>query len=437
MSDSDAPEWPFPSRRQLHAHDPKVFADDDRAGQAPPERGRPAAADAGSEDRAAAPWTVEPRETTSELRSRRLEHERARVRRRRRARRVRTTIVLVLVVALLGAGVWFAWNMVSGGGGAAESTDYPGPGTGSVEVTVESGDVGTDIGQKLVDNGVVKTLGAFVTAFDANKAATSIKPGTYTLKLQMRASDAVAALLDDANRTDNTVTVHSGQTVAQVSAKMAAVTGFSEDDIAAALADPTAIGLPAEAGGNAEGWLEPGTYEVSAGDTPTTLFSQMIAARIASLDAQGIAAGDRETVLIKASILEREMNIEEYLPQVARVIDNRLADTEGETRGHLQMDSTVLYGVGKTGGVPTKDDLADDNPYNTYLHPGLPPTPISQPSDAAITATLQPADGNWLYFVTVDLDTGETLFADTYDQQEQNKELFNQYCTANPGKCVS
>jgi len=423
MTDSDVPESPFPSRRELHAHDQKVFADEDAG------TGVPSAPGSSS-------GPHEPGETTSQMRSRRLEHERARARRRARSRRIRTSVVVIVVLALLGGGLWFAWTTFRDAD-TPEITDYPGPGSGSVEVTVESGDSGTVIGQKLVANDVVKSLEAFTTAFTQNKAATSIKPGTYTLKQQMRASDAVAALLDDANRSDNTVTVNAGQTVSQVSEKMASVTGFSSDDIAAALTDTAAIGLPEAAGGQVEGWLEPGAYEVSSGDTPTTLFAAMIAARVATLDRLGIAAQDQQTVLTKASILEREMNIDEYLPQVARVIENRLEDTDGETRGLLQMDSTVLYGVGKTGGVPTQDDLADDNPYNTYLHAGLPPTPISQPSDAALEATLHPADGDWLYFVTVDLDTGETLFAATLDEQQANVEKFTEYCEANPGKCTS
>ena len=99
------------------------------------------------------------------------------------------------------------------------------------------------------------------------------------------------------------------------------------------------------------------------------------------------------------------------------------------------MDSTVLYGVGKTGGVPTASDLLDENPYNTYLHQGIPPSPIAQPSEAAIKAVMHPADGDWLYYVTIDLDTGETVFASTLADHEANQQKFKDYCKANPGKC--
>lgn len=371
------------------------------------------------------------------MRSRRLEHERLRVKRRRRNRRIRSAFVILLVLVLLGGAGWFAINQVmdSSSQSAHLADDYPGPGEGGVEVTVDVGESGMEIGQTLVNAGVVKSLDAFTRAFNANKASTSIRPGTYTLKLKMSASEAVAALLDDANRSENTVTVAPGQTAAQIVERIVAVTDFTQEEVDSALADSAAIGLPAEAGGKAEGWLAPGSYELASTDTPATLLSQMVAKTVSELDALGVAAADRQAVLIKASILEREVNIDEYLPKVARVIENRLADPEGETKGLLQMDSTVLYGVGKTGGVPTVDDLADENPYNTYLHKGLPPTPIAQPAKSAIEAVINPASGPWLYYVTVDLDTGETLFAQTHAEQEANAEKFKAYCAANPGKC--
>ena len=479
MTDRDVPQSPFPSRHQLHQHDAKVFAADDvaprrredahrdqpaadptaprrredahrdqpAADPAPPARPVPtpeAAPPSSRIPRAPDSATLfpgshhEPDDTSSGLRSRRLEKERQRARARRRGRRIRTAVILVLIVAAIGVGVWYAWGLLQNSTiTTPQSDDYPGPGTGEVAVTVESGDTGSDIGARLVDQDVVKSVGAFVRAFDANQASTSIQPGTYTLMQQMSASQAVAALLDDANRTDNTVTVLPGQTADQVVQKMEEVAGFPAEDIASAMEDSEAIDLPEETGGTVEGWLFPGTYEVGTNDTPESLFAQMIAATVKELDSLGVAPEDRQTVLTKASILEREMNIPEYLPQVARVIENRLDEPEGETRGFLQMDSTVLYGVGKTGGIPTSDDLADDNPYNTYVHTGLPPTPIGQPGQEAVQATLEPADGDWLYFVTVDLDTGETLFATTLEEQEANIEKLTAYCSDNPGKCTS
>ncbi|QWW20655.1 endolytic transglycosylase MltG [Schaalia sp. 19OD2882] len=370
------------------------------------------------------------------MRSRRLEHERREARRRRRWRRVRAFFVLLLVLGLVAGAGWYAMRFVlKDQTSVQEADDFTGPGSGQVSVVVSQGESGADIGQKLVDAGVVKSVAAFTRAWEANKAAQSIRPGTYSLMKQMSASDAIAALLDPARRTDNTVTVNPGETVAQVVERMSQVTEFSKEDLDKALSNPTALGLPAEAKGKVEGWLAPGTYEVEKADTPETIFQEMIAATIQTLDELKVPAAQRETVLTKASILEREVNIDQYLPKVARVIENRLASPQGETLGKLQMDSTVLYGVGKSGGIPTAEDLANDNPYNTYLHAGLPPSPIAQPNRSAIEATLKPADGTWLYFVTVNLDTGETLFATTVAEQAENTKKLETYCAAQSGKC--
>jgi len=95
----------------------------------------------------------------------------------------------------------------------------------------------------------------------------------------------------------------------------------------------------------------------------------------------------------------------------------------------LQFDSTVHYAVGKDGGVGTSDaDRAVDSPYNTYQNPGLPPSPIMAPGEQAIAAALEPADGPWLYFVTTNPDTGETKFAESYDEHLQNKAEFDAWC---------
>lgn len=422
-----------PSRRELASSRREAASS---RSQAAPSRSKATPRPSESTSARAKKTSSLPAETTG-MRSRRFEYERRRARKRRRNRRIRSFFIILLVLVLLGGAGWFALKQLdlTGQQSSAYTDDYPGPGTGQVEVTIDIGATGTSIGETLVEAGVVKSTEAFNRAFAANKAAPSIRPGTYRLKKQMSASDAIAALLDEKNRSENTVTVTPGQTTWQIVERITSVTSFTADEVNAALKDTTAIGLPEEAGGNVEGWLAPGSYEVSSSDTPTTLLSQMIKQTIGELDALGVPKDQRELILNKASILEREVNIDEYLPKVARVIENRLNNPDAETMGYLQMDSSVLYGVGKTGGVPSADDMADDNPYNTYLHKGLPPTPIAQPSEAAIKAVLKPADGPWLYYVTVNLETGETLFAQTLAEQEANTARFREYCTANPGKC--
>ena len=170
--------------------------------------------------------------------------------------------------------------------------------------------------------------------------------------------------------------------------------------------------LPDEAGGKFEGWLEPGSYNVQ-NKSAEDIIKEMVDARVSKLDSLGVPTGsERERILNIASIAEAEVGSEKYYGQVARVILNRLdADMA------LGMDTTVAYGLGISASQLTDDQLGDDsNAYNTRIHKGLPPTPISNPGDGAITAAVNPPDGKWLYFVTTNLQTGETKFVETEDE---------------------
>lgn len=162
----------------------------------------------------------------------------------------------------------------------------------------------------------------------------------------------------------------------------------------------------------------------------------MVSQTVTQLKELQVPKEDYQKVLTKASIVEREVNSERYYGQAARVIENRLSQTDGETHGLLQMDSTVQYGLGRYGGIPTEAETQDaNNPYNTYVHKGLPPGPIGSPGEAAIKAVLNPPAGSWLYFVTVNLETGETLFASTNEEQKTNTKKLNDYCKKNQEIC--
>jgi len=352
----------------------------------------------------------------------------------RKHRRRRSVVVLVLALALVGGAAFVVWSVVGGlfTGGSAEETvqDYPGPGSGEVQVTVASGDTGGAIGQTLHDAGVVATVKAFTDAYAANPGATSIQPGTYALQLEMRAADAVNALLDEANRVSSRVTIPEGYTAAQVYQRIYEVTTIPVEDLQAAAADPAAIGLPAEANGNVEGWLFPSTYEVEPGTTAAGLLSQMVAQTTSQLTSKGVPQDRWEDVLIRASIIEREAKHDEDRPKMARAIQNRL-----DIAMPLQIDAIVAYGLGKSGTeltyADTKDAQPPYNPYNVYKLPGLPPTPIASPGGASIDAVLNPAEGDWLFWVTVNLDTGETKFASTFDEHQEYRDELRAWQEAN------
>lgn len=352
--------------------------------------------------------------------------ERAAVRKKRRWLTALISGLMVMIVTA--AGVVVIPQFLDG---EKTVSDYPGPGSGSVTVTIPDGATGTEIAAVLHDAGVVATTKAFVDAYNADSRSSSIQPGAYTLRSEMSGAGAVTALLDPANKASIKVTIPEGFTTWQVYARLESALGVNEATIEEAAQGD--IGLPKQAGGNPEGWFAPLTYSFEPGTTAAEALSEMVAQRVAQLQDLGISEDEWQQTLIIASIVEREGNSTDYA-KVARVILNRLDDS-AESVGLLQMDSTVLYGLSLTGGVPTQEQLSEDTPYNTYLHKGLPPTPIGAAGEDAIKATMSPADGSWLYFVTVNLDTGETLFASTLEEQNANVEQFKTWCSDNPGSC--
>ena len=360
----------------------------------------------------------------SELPGRRVDHRRdeRQHRRHRRVRRRRTAVVLVLCLVLFGGASAAVYGFVSPMlEGFGESKDYAGPGTVAVQVQIHSGDSGRTIGKTLEKAGVVKTFGAFVDAARDEPRAGQIQPGTYGLKKEMKAADALALLLDPASRMSIKVSVREGLRVSQTFEEITADTGFTAEQLKEALADP-AVGLPPEAGGDPEGYLFPATYDFEPDVTPVQVLAAMVARHKQAMDKLAVPAEQRRAVLVKASLIQAEGRYADDLPKVARVIENRVAASMA-----LQFDSTVNFATGKTGVTTSKADRATESPYNTYKYPGLPPGPIDSPGEDAIAAALRPADGTWLYFVAVNPDTGETRFATTAEEHAANVKLFQQW----------
>ena len=366
-----------------------------------------------------------------------LRMEKVERRQRKRRRHWLTSLVIVITLAAVGVlGYKAIGIMRDASAQATHAEDYKGNGEGEVTVTIPEGASGLDIGDLLQEKGVVASGKAFTNAVKNNPKGNTIQPGTYKLKKKMSANAALQAMLDPETKGDHTLTVSAGHTKQIVKDRLKQVGNFTDEQIEAAFADTAGIGLPAEAGGNVEGWLAPGTYDVTEKATPKDLVKQMVSRTVTQLKDLKVPKEDYHAVLTKASIIEREVNDSRYYGQVARVIENRLAQTNGETHGLLQMDSTVQYGLGRFGGIPNSTELADsNNAYNTYVHQGLPPGPIGSPSEEAIKAVLNPPAGSWLYFVTVNLETGETLFSSTSEEQKANTKKLDEYCKKNEEIC--
>lgn len=338
-------------------------------------------------------------------------------------------LIGLLVVAALGAGAFFflqgpVSDLIARFTPAA---DYSGAGTGEVVFMIHDGDTGADIAENLVDEGVTASYDAFYDELLAEIPEPEFHPGAYLLAKEMSARAALDALLDPTKKLENTVLIREGAWARDALAEASTVLGIPIEELEAATANPQALGLPAEAT-SVEGFLFPATYTFDPGVTAAEVVQIMVAESLAAFDAAGVAPEDRYRVATVASLIERE-GLPQDFTKVSRVIQNRL-----DQGMPLQFDSTVHYGLGDHSVVTTTDAQRADpaNPYNTYVHQGLPPGPIGNPGAEAIQAALNPAEGPWLYFVTVNPDTGETVFTSTLEEHEAAAEQFYQWLEDHP-----
>ncbi|MFI5531191.1 endolytic transglycosylase MltG [Kitasatospora sp. NPDC051853] len=341
---------------------------------------------------------------------------------RRRRTGLACGLTLLALATVLGAAVlvgYLWWPRDE----PVRAADFSGSGSGSTQVSVVQGATVAQIGQALVKQGVVASTRAFTEAAAKSPAGNSIQPGTYTLRQKLPAVSALNVLLDPANA--NALTIPEGRRAAQVydavDQKLKLTAGTTK---AVAEQRTGELGLPPEAGGNPEGYLFPSTYPVTAETSALGLLQQMVrqAARTQKADeletASALLGRSPYELVTIASLVQGEADNAEDMAKVARVVNNRLAK-----RMPLQFDSTINYALGRSTLTTTADDTRLDSPFNTYLHPGLPPTPIANPGRDALQAAVQPAEGDWLYFVTV--APGDTRFTDSFEQHQRNVAEFN------------
>ncbi|MBE7187520.1 endolytic transglycosylase MltG [Jatrophihabitans endophyticus] len=338
-------------------------------------------------------------------------------------------IVLVAIGVLIGVPVYHYFH----------PSDYSGEGSGSVVVTVHANDGASQIGATLVSDHVVASEKAFTNAASDNAKSRNIQPGSYRMREHMSAKDAVTRLLDPSARVNDSIVVPEGATTFDVEARLSArrctasspsdtVCGLALDKpaVTKALTDVKALGLPTNftTGGtpaSAEGFLYPATYPFDDTTTAETALQTMVGRFtdqirpsdfISRAKALGITPYQE---LVIASIVQSEAKYPDDMAKVARVILNRLHD-----KMPLQIDATSIYGAKVNGVDPTKIDHATyASPYNTYLHTGLTPTPISNPGAAALKAASHPATGNWTYYVNSSPD--RLFFTDSESAFEKAK----------------
>ena len=357
------------------------------------------------------------------------------------ARSLVAFLVAFVLLAVLGGGAYFGYSKIKGFFTAA---DYSGPGTGQVTVQIAPDASLTEMGNALVEKDVVKSTKAFVNAAEDNPKGKNIQSGTYTLRKQMSAKDAVALMLDPASRVVKGVTIPEGKTSFQVYALLSKATNIPVDNFKTAAKDPEALGVPSfwfnrtdkqKITKSIEGFLFPDTYEFPPDATAADILSTMVKRFLTvteNMDFVRTVQQERKIspyeALTVASLAQAEAGNAADLGKIARVAYNRLYSNTFPCNC-LQFDVGINYYYQLTGR-PTKSskqmtqaDLTDPkNPYRTHDKPGLTPTPINNPGEAALRGAMSPPKGPWLYFVAIDKE-GHSAFATTLAQQNKNIEL--------------
>jgi UPF0755 protein len=261
------------------------------------------------------------------------------------------------------------------------------------------------------------------TSTGASMATTTEPPGTTTTQAVAPSPSEEYTPVPKPGAEPSTV-APGGALTKQLVAGISTAFGYPVSDVEAAIAE---VELPPEASGNPEGWLAPGTYQVENHGTALDVVQAMVDRRVAQLSERAIPRDQWHRVLTAASVIEKETYNQNEKPGVARVLTNRLAGG-----GPLQMDSIILYPISEDRIFTTSEERASDQPYNSYRHNGLPPTPICSPDEESIDAFLSPAPGDWWFYVTIDLHSGETRYAVTYEEHLANVELLRAWLRANP-----
>jgi UPF0755 protein len=294
---------------------------------------------------------------------------------------------------------------------------------------VTTGESSAQLADDLYRKGVIRSAFVFEQYLRFSGARSRLQAGQYRLDRNMSMRQ-IADALQRTSTEQLKVTIVEGYTAVKAAeAVQAAGIGTAQEYLSAEkdgswTADFLASRPP---GADLEGYLFPDTYTVDRGAGVRELirrqldqFGQTFNPQMRSKSATATAARPAQTiesVVIMASMVEREANKDVDRPKVCSVYYNRL-----EKGMRLQVDATVLYAEGVWKKQVLNSDLAYPSPYNTYLHAGLPPGPISNPGESSLRACVEPAQTDFLYYFTD--RQGVTRFARTAAEFESLKGQF-------------
>jgi UPF0755 protein len=269
-----------------------------------------------------------------------------------------------------------------------------------LRVEVPAGASFRQVADTLEARGIIRNAFVFRLYARVTGDAQRVQAGTYGFQ-QGTPWDEILEALRLGRVITQRLVIPEGWELRFIAPRIAAATGADADSLLRAMIDTTAGAAWGVPGPNLEGYLYPATYTVPAGAPPDTIIARMVAQyravwtpeRRALAEARGMS--EREVVTL-ASIVEREARHRDEMPRIAAVFHNRL-----RIGYRLDADPTVQYALGEHQSrlLYAHIDSVADHPYNTYRRRGLPPGPIGSPSAAAIDATLEPEETDFLYFV--------------------------------------
>ncbi|MBP1231574.1 UPF0755 protein [Arthrobacter sp. PvP102] len=349
---------------------------------------------------------------------------------RRRRRWLALLLTLAVFVTALVVGAQFLKPLLGGN----TIADYPGPGTGEVNVSVEPGEGTRSVATKLAEQKVVANPDTFLRELTASGG--TIAPGEFQFRQEMKNSDAVAVLLGKGEGKVMYFALSAGLRIGESLQAISKGSGIPVAELKSLSDSPAQFGLPAKAK-NLEGYLAPGEHRFPLGTPAKEILQNLVTTTTDELKAQGVTDPAKQyDVVTVASIVQAEGGQAEY-GDVAGAIYNRLKPNNTETAGLIQSDATVTYGLGIKSFHIDEDQKADkSNPYNTYANQGLPVGPIGSPGKNAIDAAAKPKANDYMYWVTINLDTKETKFSKTLAEHNQYVEQYNAWCAANAGRCT-
>ncbi|HKR81571.1 MAG TPA: endolytic transglycosylase MltG [Candidatus Saccharimonadales bacterium] len=338
----------------------------------------------------------------------------ARSQSRRWPRRFLVAVAALLVAALLAmVAIRYVYN---------QNLKPVSSSTKSVSVTIESGTSSKAIAGKLKKLGLIRSTWAFEWYISSKEVRAALQAGTYSLQPDQSTPQIVEQLTHGLIAT-HLVTILPAQRLDQIRVAFKNA-GFSTDQINRAL-DPTnyaknATLVDKPAGASLEGYLYPDSFQKDSDTKLSTIVNESLTEMgqhltpdiRAAFAAQGLSTYQG---VILASIVEQEVSNASDRAQAAQVFLTRLRSGIS-----LGSDVTAFYGAVLAGQKPS---VNYDSAYNTRLHTGLPPTPISNVSDSSLQAVAHPANTNWLFFVSG--DDGKTYFSHTVQEHEQQTQ---QYC---------